>query len=474
MPSKPKQVILRMSFRPYRRIERVSLASPLLEAKFPFIRDDIFLVAQVEVETGKQTLRMQYVNLATRKILLEDALDCIHAAICDIPVNKFAEVSDREDFEEKILQIRSSEQLKEINLAPEEKFLAFKSWVAGIAEAGMNAFEIQGEIDAAARLQYPITNRLLRFLARVDSKFISTYMDYVDRNASHEGVRHRAYLVASLLPILEGLVQEPKIPNGAQVLQMIFALEPPFELFNNSWPLFRKLAEYYPGFLTQYLARVKEEYQKKRGGGDEWLLVVLCPVLDAFDWTGASGDAQRGDLWKQIQRLDPPPELFSAYGTLFRYFTIKDPEFLPQYMRRVRQERASNRAHDDTWLITVLRPVFVALDHMGDRNSSGISDLWQDLLLLNPPFEFLLENWKTIWKLMHNDPGILYNYVAWVRRLYVDLKIGNRALLVTTIRPALEAFISINDMESNIWAKIKAEILMLDLPAEAYPNGWKK
>ncbi len=447
------------------------MTSQLLEAKFPFLRDDIFLIAQVEVDTGKQTLRMQKVDLKTGKILLEDALDCIHAAICDIPASQFAEITNGSDFEERILHIRSSEKLQEINLAPEEKFLAFKSWVAGIAEAGINAFEIQGEIDSAAHLQYPVTNRLLRFLARVDSAFISTYLDYVDRTASHEGVRHRPYLVASLLPILDGLVQEPKIPDGVQVLQMIFALEPPFELFNNNWPLFRKLAEIYPEFLIQYLTRVHEEYQKKRGGGEEWLSVVLCPVLDAFVWVGDTDENQRKELWQQIRKLDPQPELFSAYGTLFRYFAIKDPDFLPQYMQRVRQDRADKRANDDRWVVTVLRPVFVALDFMDDPKTSGGRDLWQDILALNPPIEFLNENWKIIWKLAHNDPEILYNYVTWVRHHYVSLKVGNRVWLVTAIRPALDALVSIKNMNSSIRAKIKEEILAMNPPPEALPPG---
>ncbi len=132
--------------------ERGSLARPLLEARFPFLRDDIFLVAQVNADTGKQTLRMQKIDPATGKVLLEDALECIHAAVCDIPIKQFEEVSNDHRFEERILQIRSSEELKEIRLAPEEKFLAFQSWVAGIAEADLNAFEIQGEIDEAAQL----------------------------------------------------------------------------------------------------------------------------------------------------------------------------------------------------------------------------------------------------------------------------------------------------------------------------------
>ncbi len=450
------------------------MASTLLEAKFPFLRDDVFLVAQVEVETGKQTLRMQKVDLKTGKILLEDALACIHAAICDIPVSQFADITNEDNFEEKILHIRSSEQLKEIHLAPEEKFLAFKSWVAGIAEAGINAFEIQGEIDAAAHLQYPVTNRLLRFLARIDSTFISTYIEYVDRTATYEGVRHRAYLVASLLPILEGLVQEPKIPDGVQALQMIFALEPPFELFNNDWPLFRKLAENYPEFLPQYLTRVSEEYQKKRGGGEEWLSVVLCPVLDAFVWTGESNDGQREDLWKKIRSLDPPPELFSGYGTLFRYFVIKDQDFLPQYMRRVKMERASNRVNDDTWLITVLRPVFVALDFMDNPKSSGGGDLWQDILALNPPIDFVLENWKIIWKMARNGPEILLTYVRWVHRLSMGPKSGDRKWLPTAIRPAFDALGSLDEMNPSDRSKIKEEIIALDPPSEAFPHGQNK
>jgi hypothetical protein len=412
------------------------LASPLLEAKFSFLRDDLFLVAQVEVETGKQTLRMQKIDPKTGKILLEDALDCIHAAICDIPVSQFPEVSNADDFEEKILQIRSSEQIKEIHLAPEEKFLAFRSWVAGIAEAGINAFEIQGEIDTAAHLQYPVTNRLLRFLARADSRFIPTYLEYIDRTATYEGVRHRAYLVASLLPVLEGIVQEPKIPDGAQVLQMIFALEPPFELFTNNWTVFRKLAENYPGFLPLYLAHVNEEYQKKRGGGDEWLSVVLCPVLDAFVWAGDSDETQRKELWQQIRRLDPPPELFSAYGTLFRYFVIRDPNFLPQYMRRVKQDRADKRNGDDIWLSTVLRPVFIVLDFLDDAEAAGGLELWQDILELSPPIEFLIKNWAIVLKHTRKNLGFLQYYLTWVRQLKDGKNAGNNQWLTSALHLA--------------------------------------
>ncbi|HMF30118.1 MAG TPA: hypothetical protein VKK79_01790, partial [Candidatus Lokiarchaeia archaeon] len=304
----------------------------LLAARFPFLRDDVFLVAEVNKTTGRQVLRMQQVDPNTQEVLHEDALDCIHAAVCDIPVQEFAETIQEEDFAENILRIRSSEQLQEINLAPEEKFVALRSWVAGIAEAGMDAFAIQGEIDVAANLQFPVTSRLLRFLSTVDPAFLPTYLDYVDRTSQHEGVRERSYLIASLLPVLENLTRDAPDLNRTQAFQIIFAMEPPLEIFSGNWPLFRKLTQADSIFLSFYLARVQQIYSEKRGGGEEWLMQVLPPVLDSLVWVTDrdSTETQRAELWQQILALDPPPELFSGFGTLFRYFAFRDPSFLSQ------------------------------------------------------------------------------------------------------------------------------------------------
>lgn len=239
----------------------------IYEARFPFLREDVFLVAQVDPITGKQILRMEQVGEGG-SIVREDALDCIHTAICDIPAGEFAETVVKEDFAESTLRIRSSENLREIQLSPEERFIAFRSWVAGIAEAGVDAFEIQGEIDTAAQLQFPITSRLLRFISQVDLTFLPTYLEHVDRMSQHEGVRERSYLLACLLPVLDILARDVLVPNRTEVLDIIFSMNPPLELFSGNWPLFRKLTQANPEFLPKYVASVSKIYSEMRGGGD--------------------------------------------------------------------------------------------------------------------------------------------------------------------------------------------------------------
>ncbi len=203
-----------------------------LEARYPFLRDDIFLVAQVNVRTGRQRLLLQQVDQTTGTILREESLDCIHVAVCDTSADEVDNEVPRLELEEASLHIRSSEKMTEINLSPEEKFIAFQSWVSGIAEAGMDAFHIQEEIDTAARLQVPIATTILRFLAGVDISYLFQYLEYVERAATYAGVRHDNFLIASLLPILEILNQlDKKTPEFSAVLDQVFALEPPLLIF---------------------------------------------------------------------------------------------------------------------------------------------------------------------------------------------------------------------------------------------------
>ncbi len=147
----------------------------MLEAKFRWIRDDVRLIARVDERDGDQQLVMQHFDPNTGRILLEDAIDCIHVAVCEIPSQEFEETTQKADFEETVLDLQSSEFLREIKLEPEEKFKALSSWVSGIAEAGENSFHIQAEIEAYAQLAYPFTNRLLRFVVQVDPSFLGQY-----------------------------------------------------------------------------------------------------------------------------------------------------------------------------------------------------------------------------------------------------------------------------------------------------------
>ncbi len=187
----------------------------IFEAKFPFIREDVFLIARVNAETGRQHLVMQKIDLNTGKVEIEDKIVCIHTAIMDIPVKEFAELHNnivsQEELQKNILNIRSSEELDEIELTPEEHFKALKSWVAGIAEAGLNSFSIQDEIDKSLNLMYPIVNFIMRFLIKVDNSFIFEYLSKIERECRFEGERHDTSLIANLIPILDILVIEPDL-----------------------------------------------------------------------------------------------------------------------------------------------------------------------------------------------------------------------------------------------------------------------
>ncbi len=152
----------------------------VLTEKLRFIRDDVFLCPWADSKTGKQKLVMQKIDLETNIVEFEDSIDCIHTVVTNISPEEFVNYSDnaynKEHLYNKTLEIRSSENLKEINLTPKEKFVALKSWAMGIAEAGMDALIIQDEIDKSSTLIYPIATRMLKFLAKVDMEFFREFL----------------------------------------------------------------------------------------------------------------------------------------------------------------------------------------------------------------------------------------------------------------------------------------------------------
>ncbi|MHA1871234.1 MAG: hypothetical protein ACTSXF_09810, partial [Promethearchaeota archaeon] len=214
-----------------------------LKKCYNFIREDVFLCAQLDTFTGKQKLIMEQIDKETGRIIDYDSVNCIHTAICEITPEEYNQEvinGDEDEFNKKILRIRSSEDLHEINLSNEEKFKAFKSWVAGIAEAGRDAFRIQAEIDAAANLLYPILSKLMRFMAKIDEQIAFEYLFEVERNALYEGLKNRAYLIINLTFFLDMIISElqqrrfdlEKLSSSYQrLLEIIFQIDPPIELF---------------------------------------------------------------------------------------------------------------------------------------------------------------------------------------------------------------------------------------------------
>lgn len=62
-----------------------------------------------------------------------------------------------------------SSERRRIDLPIETKWLAFKSWTQGIAEAGMDAFSIQNDIELGRA--YPIMLTLAQYIAKREPKF---------------------------------------------------------------------------------------------------------------------------------------------------------------------------------------------------------------------------------------------------------------------------------------------------------------
>jgi hypothetical protein len=182
----------------------------LFSVKYPFIYDDVYLIAEMDKMTGNQWLVMQKIDPRTLRILLEDRVQCIHTALTTIETEDFEERISDEHFEKDMLNIRSSEGIREIRLEPEEKFFAFKSWVAGIAEAGVNAITIQSDIEQFGQLIYPIANRIFNFLLKAKTAFIKDFLILMERDCVFEGEYHKPSIHANLFKLLKVMILEEK------------------------------------------------------------------------------------------------------------------------------------------------------------------------------------------------------------------------------------------------------------------------
>ncbi len=202
-----KQYLTEIKIQEDERGEWVETKKIVYEAKYPFVKDNIFLIARVDSEMGKQELVMQKINPETEEVEIEDKIVCIHTSIMDMPVEDFAslhnDVGVQEELYNKTLNIRWSGEPKTIELTPEEHFKAFKSWVAGISEAGIKSFKIQDEIDKNLNLMYPIVNFIMKFLVKCDPKFIPEYLAKIERECRFEGKYHIPSLIANLKSLVE-------------------------------------------------------------------------------------------------------------------------------------------------------------------------------------------------------------------------------------------------------------------------------
>ena len=243
----------------------------ILTEKFRFIRDDVFLCPEVNTETGRQQVIIQKIDSKTGKIEFERRIYCIHVCVASITPDEhkryYTDPEFHEKFDEISLNIRSSANLKEIDLNPEEKFVALKSWAEGISEAGMDAFMVQNNIDLASGITAPLTGTLMRFMLKVDSIFLQDYIAYVERTCSVDGVIHKTSFVANFLSLLEDIRNQNCIwdeyPSMDTIISSILDPDPSPLIFKGHMELLflRDLIE--PGFLNQFLDRIRKVQNSK-------------------------------------------------------------------------------------------------------------------------------------------------------------------------------------------------------------------
>ena len=205
----------------------------VLEAKYPFIRDDLFLIARVyeeidedqdeynddedykyenfdedeanniainrilmktfrkrrnpDIYEGKQELLIQKINSETGEIEIEDKIICIHTDVMKMSVNKIVEQSN------------------DVDSFIEEKFKALKSLVTGMAKAGIEIFQINGYIDQSLTITNQFTSFLLRFIAKLDIKYIALILARIEQQCVVNGQLHESSVIANL-KILEPLI----------------------------------------------------------------------------------------------------------------------------------------------------------------------------------------------------------------------------------------------------------------------------
>jgi hypothetical protein len=189
-------------------METEKVQNDVLVEQYPFIREDIKLCAWVEKSTNIQRLVIEKIDLKTGGIEDMDSIKVRNLILCEIPVEEFERTAKDSDFKSKMTKIRASQDLKEIHLAPREKFKSLKSWVSGIAEAGLNALRISSEDAEAVNKIYPILTKIVRFLMYVDIELIFDLIRIIERESLKEGVLHERFLKINLTPIIMNLVKD--------------------------------------------------------------------------------------------------------------------------------------------------------------------------------------------------------------------------------------------------------------------------
>jgi Leucine-rich repeat (LRR) protein len=195
---------------------------------------DDFKICGVYFLEGTNKNKQQLIIEAKEDLIRGDTsyeplkIKCIHTALCEIEELP-ADREELEQLEAKVQEIRSSEILnpKEFKISPEESFKAFKSWIAGIAEAGYKGIEIQSEIEAQAKFIIPISSRILYFLSKYKEDLFYNFVRLISKKSMFEGVRAEAYILINALNLLKTYRG-----NYSKILFILEELDPKLKEFS--------------------------------------------------------------------------------------------------------------------------------------------------------------------------------------------------------------------------------------------------
>ena len=442
----------------YKKIGNLEKAKKIFEKtilteKFRFLRDDVFLCAQVDVFSLKQKLILQKINLKTGKVEFDDEIDCIHTAVTDISTGKFEDYQNGTDTQEliynKSLEIRSSEKLREINLTPEEKFKALKSWAAGIAEAGLSAFFIQNEIDKCIDLLYPIAQFLMKFMAKVDSDFIPQYVAKIEKDCMFEGIRHESSFLANSIPILEilwkhYLTSNVIPPEEEEIIKTLITMDISDKLFksNKNFQILRMIVEPEKEFKI-----VEDE-----------AVSILGMVWDNYLENGRI-EPHFVPIIKKLIELDISGNIFKSKPVFVILGLKAKPNYIDFYLNRINEEikaeTKSNKKIEKP--ITHFKPLAELIEAIWMYNNySGDQEIFDEadkkILLsiheFNPPIEFYVNYPKFLYILGCIDGEILSIYLSKVEQ---SLKYKHLENIFTRVFSEVvdSHFIDIEFLESN-------------------------
>jgi hypothetical protein len=389
----------------------------ILTEKFRFIRDDVFLCPRVDTETGRQQLFLQKINLNTEEIEFEDRIDCIHTAITNISPEEFENYKNNANAQEsmniKILEIRSSESLAEINLTPEEKFQALKSWAAGIAESGRDAFRIQNEIEKYGNLAIPISNFLIRFMVKVDSEFIEEYILKIERECVYEGVKYDPFIFMSLMPIFELLWtnyqdQDKFRESDIQTLKKII-INPTFRLKEEFLLKFPVYIKYKMESDKSFFIDCIERLEMKPFINENKFIESLIPFFDVMmeDYI-ENGEPDELLISILFSNLNIPDKIFrdNLDFILPIAHSNKGEDFLPYFMDDIKQDFETGKIDNEEYL-KILRDL-LDLVYNGEYSYAAWIPKEEEIILENvmeiePPFTIFknkpeLIGLLTIWK----------------------------------------------------------------------------